>query len=291
MSTPANRSRRKSVPKKSYQGQSQARSVAATARRLRRAYARFKPPPAAPSRLESVRARALSDDLASPTTVAAFDWRTRIVITPAQQQGTCNACSSFAVAAAIEAIWMTANAGRPIALSPGFIHTCLGHQGDTDPDSICEGGVDLFAAVNLVQQNGYALSSPGDYPFAAAACSATPAAGHISGFEPISGSSDAKTRLVSDGPIVADLYIWQDFLDYTINRAPTYVPDMTRPGPYLHSVCVVGFDARGWIVKNSYGPDWGDGSGFANIAYGFCALIGAPPPPGGYAREAFAIQL
>ena len=93
------------------------------------------------------------------------------------------------------------------------------------------------------------------------------------------------------GPIVADMYFWADFFDYSTARGPAYVPDTAREGPYLHAVCVVGFNELGWIVKNSFGPAWGDGLGFAIIPYGLCALLGAPPPPGGFPRQAFAIDL
>ena len=77
---------------------------------------------------------------------------------------------------------------------------------------------------------------------------------------------------------------WADFFDYSTARGPAYIPDTAREGPYpLHAVCVVGFNELGWIVKNSFGPAWGNGlRASAIIPYGLCALLGAPPPPGGF---------
>jgi len=59
----------------------------------------------------------------------------------------------------------------------------------------------------------------------------------------------------------------------------------------LHTVCVVGFTAAGWVIKNSYGPNRGVGHGFGTIPYGACGLIGATPPPGKVPREVFAITV
>ena len=41
----------------------------------------------------------------------------------------------------------------------------------------------------------------------------------------------------------------------------------------LHAVAVVGYDdgQRCWIVKNSWGTNWGEG-GFFRIGYGECGL-------------------
>src|SRR5665213_881616 len=98
---------------------------------------------------------------------AAFDWRGRNVISPPRNQGVCESCSSFAVAAAIGArLSITSPAGQLVEVSAGFLHTCLGHAGLTDPAAICSGPIDLNAMVNLVINNGYALATANDYPFA-----------------------------------------------------------------------------------------------------------------------------
>ena len=223
---------------------------------------------------------------------AALDWRNtaNAISSPGDQQK-CNACSSFAVAAAIGA-HLSIAAGQIVEVSAGYLHTCLGNARLTNPDDICNGQVDLNRMVQLVRDTGYALAAADDYPFPPSACPTTSKAGQISAFTPIGDADDAKSALVR-GPIVADMYIWRDFFDYTTARAPTYVPDLTRGNPEVHSVCVIGFNAQGWLIKNSMGPAWGDGSGFAVIAYHDCMLIEGPdnPPDGLSARETFAIEL
>ena len=186
---------------------------------------------------------------------------------------------------------MIAQPGTAVRVSPGYIHTCLGHANDTDPQVICSYGVDLFAALTLVLQQGFATLDSAAYPCPPGVCGVIQPTGRISEFGPIAGAGMAKAAIQNAGPIAADMYIWEDFFDYTTARAPTYQPDATRQGPYPHSVCVIGFNDQGWIVKNSMGNSWGDGRGCAVIAYGSCALLGAPPPPGGVPRQAFAVSL
>ena len=80
---------------------------------------------------------------------------------------------------------------------------------------------------------------------------------------------------------MADLYVWQDFFSYLSNQAPAYVPNTSEPGPYLHSVCVVGYDASAWIIRNSFGSSWRDGTGYRRVAYTApCGLIGETPAGG-----------
>jgi C1A family cysteine protease len=225
-----------------------------------------------------------------------YDWRnTPNAISPPHNQQNCDSCSSFAVAAAIGARLSIA-AHQIVEISSGYFHTCLGNPDKTDPQQICDGQVNLYTMVQQVVNNGYVLMTPGDYPFPQAACDTAAIAGQISAMTPIANAMDAKIELVNHGPIVADMYIWPDFFTYTAARSSTYVPDMTQGNSEVHAVCVIGYNAQGWIIKNSMGPAWGDGRGFAIIAYGDCMLIEGPNnPQGGLAglpaRETFALQI
>jgi C1A family cysteine protease len=64
--------------------------------------------------------------------------------------------------------------------------------------------------------------------------------------------------------------LWEDF------QSERYKGELYRhqSGLYggLHTVEVVGFDTEGWIIKNSFGPKWGD-RGFGKVAYGECLLF------------------
>jgi hypothetical protein len=175
-------------------------------------------------------------------------------------------------------------------VSPGYLHTCIGHRNDSDLAQICRDGIDLSRMLLRVQEQGYASAASGDYPFDPRICSNTPLAGGISAAQEIAGPNEAKQRLLT-GPIVADMYVWPDFFGYTTNFAPAYMPNQSSGPRFLHSVCVIGFGPAGWLVRNSYGPNWGDGTGHATVPYSECALLGAPPPPGGVPRQSFFIQI
>lgn len=284
------------MPSPRYPTEEQEKEIAALAQDLSRVYRQYKAPRASrhrkrrrpPHPAHSLKAAPQAELIQAP---ASCDWRDKVAINPPANQGLCYACTSFALASTIEARWLIAHPGQPIWLSAGFLHTCIGHAADTDPKTICNVGCDMYAVVTLLQTKKYARSSPGDYPFAPNACSIADRLGTIGGFDEIADGDAAKSDVVNAGPLAADLYIWQDFFSYTTKRGPAYIPDTSTPGPYLHSICVVGFDATGWIIKNSMGTSWGDGSGFATVPYGACGIIGGQAPPGKSPRQAYSITV
>lgn len=281
-----------------YPTEAQEKKVAEMASDLSRAYRQFRAPRSRKRRRRpadtTLRLRAAAAPIPHANLaqeVASFDWRDRIQIRPPGNQGLCYACTSFALAATIEARWLIAHPESPLQVSAGFIHTCIGHADDVDPNTICNVGCDMYATLTLLLTNEYARSTPADYPFETQACATALRLGVVSSFSEIVEANGAKSSIVNSGPIAADLYIWKDFFSYTTKRGPVYVPDTSTAGPYLHSVCVVGYNASGWIIKNSLGTSWGDGSGFATVAFGACGMIGGQAPPNKVARKAFAITL
>lgn len=73
--------------------------------------------------------------------------------------------------------------------------------------------------------------------------------------------------LASHGPILTRLNVdetW-DKARLTNGRLETYQPNTTRGG---HAVCLVGYTPDHFIVRNSWGEDWGDdGFGYASNTY------------------------
>lgn len=268
-----------------------AKALATKAKSLARAYSRFR----FPEKEYVVSQRSLQDlrTIAGelPAARESFDWREQVPVSSPRDQEPCNACTSFAIAAAIEICRLRTDPDTPIIVSAGYIHTCLGHAEDTDPQSICAFGIDLYRALRLVKEKGYVAGETGNYPFAPGACRLTNANGTIGDFFPVADKETAQSIIPTFGPVVADMYIWNDFFDYTTTRAAAYSPKSVGERPYLHSVCVIGFNTAGWLIQNSFGRNWGDGRGCGTIAYGSCGLLGAPPPKDGVERQAFAIRL
>jgi len=70
---------------------------------------------------------------------------------------------------------------------------------------------------------------------------------------------------LTKGPIISALVCYRDLLYYT---GGIYSPKTTSYSG-LHAVCVVGYDdnQKCWIIKNSWGTQWGE-RGYARVAYG-----------------------
>ncbi len=80
------------------------------------------------------------------------------------------------------------------------------------------------------------------------------------------GIEARKNAIAAVGPVVAGMAVFSDFYSYD-SGIYEKTPSATLEG--LHCICVVGYnDADGyWIIKNSWGSNWGEG-GFCRIAYG-----------------------
>jgi len=76
-----------------------------------------------------------------------------------------------------------------------------------------------------------------------------------------------KTWLAGGGPILAGLNVddtWMNAAD-TAGMLDKYQPETADGG---HAVCIVGYTKDHFIIRNSWGPTWGDkGFGYASAAY------------------------
>ncbi len=75
-----------------------------------------------------------------------------------------------------------------------------------------------------------------------------------------------KSWLAGTGPILAGLSVDQSWDEVaTDGKLDTFQPATVRGG---HAVCIVGYTKDRFIVRNSWGPTWGDkGFGYASAAY------------------------
>lgn len=82
---------------------------------------------------------------------------------------------------------------------------------------------------------------------------------------------ELKAALIDHGPLVAEMAVMSGFGSYTggvyEHSGEESVSDIN------HQVVIVGYDDRQgcWIVKNSWGPEWGE-DGYFRIAYGDCMI-------------------
>jgi cathepsin F len=194
----------------------------------------------------------------------SWDWRTikPPVVTQVKNQGQCGSCYTFSTIGNVEGVW--ALAGHPlVALSEQNLmdcdHTCI--QGVCDGG--CNGGL-MENAFTWVIKNG-GLESEADYPYEGyndkCRFSKSKIAASITNYTFINKTAvQMQAFLYKNGPIsiAADATLWQYYITGVF-----YFPCGTSLD---HGILIVGWgvetDMFGqtmpyWIVKNSWGADWG----------------------------------
>jgi len=88
----------------------------------------------------------------------------------------------------------------------------------------------------------------------------------VTGFEHVAASVESiKRALIQYGPLVTQYVIYEDFMFYesgVYRHVEGYIEG-------IHAVTIVGYDdaEQSWIVKNTWGPNWGE-SGYFRIRAG-----------------------
>jgi C1A family cysteine protease len=193
---------------------------------------------------------------------ASVDWRTQGAVTPVKNQQQCGSCWSFSTTGAIEGAWAITK-GELVSLSEQQLVDCSTAQGNQG----CNGGMMDYAFEYVIKNGG--ITTETEYPYTATGpnnCSAAgkPIAATLSGYTDVPANSDeALMFAVAKQPvsvaIEADQAAFQFYTGGVLTAACGTSLD--------HGVLVVGYNTDAWIVKNSWGPDWGD-SGYIQLARG-----------------------
>lgn len=211
-----------------------------------------------------------ADPVATSLTESAFpdlpgrwDWRDRGGITPARHQGQCGGCWAFAAAGAVEALLRIYD-GRNLDLSEQHALDCNGD------DYGCDGGW-MTSAYRLWRDQGAfteeQIPYTGNDSGPCLAGDQSPTASVIAWSE-IRRSREALKRALLVSPLATGIHIYPDFQHY---QGGVY--EHGGSDEINHAVLLVGWDDQlgAWIIKNSWGKDWGD-NGFALVAYDCCRL-------------------
>jgi C1A family cysteine protease len=163
-------------------------------------------------------------------------------------------------------------------LSPRFVWMASKETDEFSqrPETFIEGaGTSLKAAMDIARKYGNVLDT--DLPFKIdtlmyigsenafyANASMRKAANY---FNLAKNLTQWKSWLANNGPILAGLGVdstW-DNAKTTHGNLDTFQPGTVRGG---HAVCIVGYTADRFIIRNSWGTAWGDkGFGYASVAY------------------------
>lgn len=208
------------------------------------------------------------------------DWRTKGAVTNVKTQGPCGSYYAFAATGSIESAWFIAG-NSLVSLSEQEIVDCSTPYGNNQ----CAGGI-TDAAFNFVIDNG--ITSESNYPYLAKneTCNTQKSAKVVARITKYQGvranNPSALIAAVSKQPVAvaveADQYVWQHYSSGVVNKDCGNNLD--------HGVVIVGYKNEGtnpyWIVKNSWGPDWGE-KGYIRIGIssgnGYCGINMVPSFP------------
>jgi cysteine peptidase B len=196
-----------------------------------------------------------------------FDWFTQGACTPVYNQGQCGSCWAFSATETIESYWKLA--GNTLAqLSMEQVVDC-----DTTSYG-CQGGW-TYSAYEYVEQAG-GIDSYNSYPYTAGggdsgSCefSQSNVVATISGWQYVSQNDDEsemQSYLASTGPLSVCVYA-EAWMTY---QSGVFMASQCQ-GQIDHCVQATGYNMNAgtpyWIVRNSWGTDWGI-NGFIWLQYG-----------------------
>jgi C1A family cysteine protease len=205
-----------------------------------------------------------------------YDWFTQGVCTPVYNQGQCGSCWAFSATETIESYYALSG-GKLTGLSMEQIVDCDVNGPDQGCCYGCEGGWP-YAAYDYVSKTSKGIDSYNSYPYTAengvsGNCNfqTSNVVTSLKGYNKINGESGLYKQLSTAGPVsvCVDASSWQTYTGGVLTECTNNVDHCVQATGYAQ----YGSSGSYWIVRNSWGADWGE-SGFIWVEIGqdLCAI-------------------
>lgn len=205
---------------------------------------------------------------------ASVDLRTTGKVSPIYDQGSLGACTAFAMGKGLRETVTNLNGGEAKSLSALYLYYKERERmGTVNEDS----GSLMIDGMEVLKANGNCLDSTMPYEISkfrekpTAAAEAEAAAAKIDGFTLLTGLDQLKAQLAQGKPAVFGYIVYKSFMSPIV--ATTGKMPMPKPNEQVlggHAIMVVGYDdaQKVLIIKNSWGPGWGD-KGYFYMPYDY----------------------
>ncbi len=191
-----------------------------------------------------------------------WDWRDKGVVTDIQFQGQCGGCWAFAAVAALESNFLI-HYNEKLDFSEQYFINCIKNG--------CNGG-NSMNVFNYLKTNSIPFESELPYAGKEQSCEGakgssyyTVASGYVGDYRSYvdPGLKKIKEAVCKYGPLVVSMRSTRAFHAY---KGGIY--DEVATGTTNHAILVVGWDdsKNSYIVKNSWGKDWGE-NGYVLMDY------------------------
>ncbi|CAE7600552.1 RD21A [Symbiodinium pilosum] len=191
-------------------------------------------------------------DKPNPT---AMDWRSKGVVTAVKDQGGCGSCWAFSATETVESHYAI-QSGKLLTLAPQTYVDCVENPQECGGTGGCEGAT-MELAFNLTITKGIALETSMPYKGRDASCPTYTPAVKASAYVrlPVNDASALETALATKGPVSVTVAAgsWQLY-GGGIFSGCSQGSDNTLD----HGVQAVGYAKDYWLVRNSWGPSWGE---------------------------------
>ncbi|XP_020269245.1 oryzain gamma chain-like [Asparagus officinalis] len=192
------------------------------------------------------------------------DWREDGIVSPVKDQGKCGSCWTFSTTGALEAAYIQAT-GKSISLSEQQLVDCATAFNNFG----CNGGLPS-QAFEYIKYNG-GLDTEQSYPYAAVngICNFRPENVGVKVLDSVNITLGAEDELKHAVGLVRPVSVAFEVVNgFRLYKSGVYSSDTCGSDPMdvNHAVLAVGYGVENgvpyWLIKNSWGAEWGDNGYF-----------------------------